>query len=113
MHSTAAPARSVPDVLALLSDDRQAVSRRMRQLLELRGDGVYALAAYHLGWRDERGLPCEAGHGKLLRPALLLLGYELGDRFPKLESYLTPILLVIVLVSVLPVILELRKAARD
>ena len=43
----------------------------------------------------------------------LLLGYGLGDRFPKLENYLTPILLVIVLLSVVPMILELRKARRD
>lgn len=40
----------------------------------------------------------------------LLLGYGLGDRYPKLESYLTPILLVIVLASAIPVLLELRKA---
>jgi len=40
----------------------------------------------------------------------LLLGYGLGDRFPKLENYLTPILLVIVFLSVLPMLLELRKA---
>jgi membrane-associated protein len=43
----------------------------------------------------------------------LLLGYVLGDRFPKLENYLTPILLVIVFLSVIPMILELRKARRD
>jgi membrane-associated protein len=43
----------------------------------------------------------------------LLLGYGLGDRFPKLENYLTPILLVIVFLSVVPMILELRKARRD
>lgn len=49
--------------------------------------------------------------GALLWSALAtLLGYGLGDRFPKLENYLTPILLVIVALSLLPVILELRKA---
>lgn len=42
----------------------------------------------------------------------LLLGYGLGDRFPKLENYLTPILFVIVLISVVPVILELRRARK-
>jgi membrane-associated protein len=42
----------------------------------------------------------------------LLLGYGLGDRFPKLENYLTPILLVIVLVSVIPILFELRRGRR-
>jgi membrane protein DedA with SNARE-associated domain/8-oxo-dGTP pyrophosphatase MutT (NUDIX family) len=42
-----------------------------------------------------------------------LIGYGLGDRFPKLESYLTPILLVIVLLSVIPMLFEIRKARRD
>jgi len=43
----------------------------------------------------------------------LLLGYWLGDRFPKLENYLTPILLGIVLLSVLPVLNELRKSRKE
>jgi membrane-associated protein len=43
----------------------------------------------------------------------LLIGYGLGDRFPKLESYLTPILLVIVVLSVIPILLELRRGRRD
>lgn len=43
----------------------------------------------------------------------MLLGYWLGDRFPKLENYLTPILFAIVALSVLPMLLELRKARRD
>ena len=42
-----------------------------------------------------------------------LLGYVLGDRFPKLENYLTPILFVIVALSVLPMLLELRNARRS
>jgi membrane-associated protein len=43
----------------------------------------------------------------------LLLGYGLGDRFPKLENYLTPILLVIVVLSVIPILLELRRGGKD
>jgi membrane-associated protein len=43
----------------------------------------------------------------------LLLGYGLGDRFPKLENYLTPILFVIVFLSLLPVLLEIRKARKQ
>lgn len=42
----------------------------------------------------------------------LLLGYGLGDRFPDLERYLTPILFVIVFASLLPVLFELRRARR-
>ncbi|HEX5479358.1 MAG TPA: polyprenyl synthetase family protein [Dehalococcoidia bacterium] len=44
----------------------------MRDLLREPHDGVYALVAYHLGWRDEHGAACEATSGKLLRPALVL-----------------------------------------
>jgi membrane-associated protein len=52
--------------------------------------------------------------GALLWSSLaLLLGYGLGDRFPKLENYLTPILLVIVVLSVIPILLELRRGRRD
>lgn len=40
----------------------------------------------------------------------ILLGYGLGKRFPGIERYLTPVLLVIVLVSFMPVLLEVRKA---
>jgi membrane-associated protein len=39
-----------------------------------------------------------------------LLGYALGKRYPKIESYLTPVILVIVFVSLIPVLLELRKS---
>lgn len=42
-----------------------------------------------------------------------LLGYGLGKRFPELESYLTPVVLVIVLLSVLPMIFEYRKAKKN
>ena len=72
MQSTAAPPRSIPDVVTLLAHDRREVAARMRDLLPGPHDGVYALVAYHLGWRDERGAACEGATGKLLRPALLL-----------------------------------------
>lgn len=39
----------------------------------------------------------------------IMLGYGLGKRFPGIERYLTPVLALIVLVSFLPVLLELRK----
>ncbi len=42
----------------------------------------------------------------------ILLGYGLGKRFPQLESYLTPIVVVIVLLSVLPMVFEYRKSKK-
>jgi membrane-associated protein len=41
-----------------------------------------------------------------------LLGYVLGERFPGLENYLTPILLAVVAASLLPLAVELRRARR-
>ncbi len=41
-----------------------------------------------------------------------LLGYVLGKRYPGIEDYLTPVVLVIVLVSVMPIALELLRARR-
>lgn len=40
------------------------------------------------------------------------LGYGLGKRFPSLENYLTPILVVVVAVSLLPVALEVARSRR-
>ena len=40
------------------------------------------------------------------------LGYTLGKRFPKIENYLTPVLLVIVAISLLPVFLEINRHRR-
>jgi membrane-associated protein len=47
--------------------------------------------------------------GMLWATTATLLGWGLGKRFPKLESYLTPIALAIVAVSVIPVLLEIRR----
>jgi membrane-associated protein len=41
-----------------------------------------------------------------------LVGWSLGKRYPKLEEYLTPVAIVIVLLSVLPIAFELRKARK-
>jgi membrane-associated protein len=41
-----------------------------------------------------------------------LLGWGLGKRYPNLESYLTPVILVIVALSVLPIAYEMLKARR-
>ncbi|HET9051971.1 MAG TPA: polyprenyl synthetase family protein [Candidatus Dormibacteraeota bacterium] len=36
------------------------------------GSRVGAMAAYHMGWADAEGRPCEAGSGKMLRASLAL-----------------------------------------
>ena len=41
-----------------------------------------------------------------------LLGYFLGKRFPGIERYLTPVLLLVVAASLLPVLVELLRARR-
>ncbi|HEX2053094.1 MAG TPA: VTT domain-containing protein [Actinomycetota bacterium] len=43
----------------------------------------------------------------------VLLGYGLGKRFPELENYLTPIVIVIVFLSILPMVFEYRKTKRQ
>ena len=44
--------------------------------------------------------------------AATLLGWGLGRRFPRIENYLTPVLLVVVAASVVPVLIEVRRARR-
>jgi len=51
--------------------------------------------------------------GAIWSAGATLLGYGLGRRFPELENYLTPILLVIVLLSVTPILLEIRKSRTE
>lgn len=43
---------------------------------------------------------------------ITLLGYGLGSTVPKAESYLLPIILVIIVVSFIPAVLEWRKSKR-
>ena len=85
MQSTIAPPG---EAYARTAELRARVAARMRALVDARGgDGVYALAAYHLGWRDEDGTPCDAPAGKLLRPALLLLASRAcGDAHDALDA---------------------------
>ena len=39
-----------------------------------------------------------------------LLGWGLGKRFPELETYITPIIILIIFLSLIPVFLEIRKS---
>jgi membrane-associated protein len=43
---------------------------------------------------------------------LTLAGYALGSRIPNVDRYLLPIVAVIVIVSLIPVALELRRGRR-
>jgi geranylgeranyl diphosphate synthase type I len=56
------------------SATRGAVSARLRELLRADRGGVYELAAYHLGWRDESGRAVDGGGGKMLRPLICVTG---------------------------------------
>lgn len=51
--------------------------------------------------------------GLLWASAATLLGWGLGKRYPKLENYLTPAIIVIVGVSLLPVLYEFLKHRRE
>jgi membrane-associated protein len=50
--------------------------------------------------------------GAIWSVAGILLGYGLGRRFPQLERYLTPIVIMIVFLSILPMIFEYRKSKK-
>jgi membrane-associated protein len=42
-----------------------------------------------------------------------LAGYALGSRIPSIDKYLLPIVAVVVIVSLLPIALEIRRARRE
>jgi membrane-associated protein len=51
--------------------------------------------------------------GLLWASLATLLGWGLGKRYPKIENYLTPAIVVIVLVSLLPVLFEVMRHRRE
>jgi geranylgeranyl diphosphate synthase type I len=64
---------SVPDAL---SRARDAVRPAMVAAVERLNPELGRIAAYHLGWCDERGVPSARGGGKGVRPALAVLSAE-------------------------------------
>jgi membrane-associated protein len=48
--------------------------------------------------------------GAIWSLAGILLGYGLGKRFPQLETYITPVIVLIIFLSLIPVFLEVRKS---
>jgi membrane-associated protein len=51
--------------------------------------------------------------GLLWAAGLTFLGYFLGTRIPAITHYITPIILVIIVVSLIPIFWELRKPKAD
>ena len=65
--------RPVREVLAW---SRSTVDPALRAAVDTLPASIQHIAAYHLGWQDERGQPTEANGGKAIRPALVLLTTE-------------------------------------
>ncbi|WP_131741405.1 family 2 encapsulin nanocompartment cargo protein polyprenyl transferase [Actinomadura roseirufa] len=66
-------ARSAAEVLAW---SRELVDPALRDAVDALPDSMRAIAAFHFGWRDERGRPASGNAGKAIRPALTLLAAE-------------------------------------
>lgn len=66
--------RTAAEVLAWT---RRLLDPALRHVAEAMPDATHRIAAFHFGWRDERGRPITgAGGGKAIRPALTLLAAE-------------------------------------
>jgi geranylgeranyl diphosphate synthase, type I len=60
----------------VLAWSRSVVDPAMRTAVAGLPASMRRIAEYHLGWRDENDRPVDAGAGKALRPALVLLSAE-------------------------------------
>ncbi|MUL43578.1 polyprenyl synthetase family protein [Streptomonospora sp. PA3] len=60
----------------VLAGVRDTVDPALRAAVETLPPSPQAIAAYHFGWRDERGDPIGGAGGKLFRPALCLLAAQ-------------------------------------
>ncbi|TYK53608.1 family 2 encapsulin nanocompartment cargo protein polyprenyl transferase [Actinomadura decatromicini] len=63
-------ARPAAEILAW---SRRLLDPALRDAVETMPDAMRGIAAFHFGWRDERGRPAVGGGGKAVRPALTLL----------------------------------------
>ncbi|MFG2248514.1 family 2 encapsulin nanocompartment cargo protein polyprenyl transferase [Spirillospora sp. NPDC048823] len=70
-----APARIRP-AAEVLGWSRRLLQPALRDAVETLPEAARGIAAYHFGWRDERGRPAADGGGKTIRPALTLLAAE-------------------------------------
>lgn len=65
-------AQDVDDPPLFLRRNASLVRDALRRSAPPRGTRVGGMAAYHMGWADASGAPCDAGSGKLLRAGLTL-----------------------------------------
>ncbi|MFA1551046.1 family 2 encapsulin nanocompartment cargo protein polyprenyl transferase [Actinomadura chokoriensis] len=65
--------RSAADILRW---SRRLLDPALRDAVEAMPDAARRIAAFHFGWRDERGRPASGAAGKAIRPALALLAAE-------------------------------------
>ena len=66
---------SLDDVAAgeALDRARERIDPALRAAVRTLPENMRHIAGYHFGWTDEHGQPVDAGRGKALRPALVLL----------------------------------------
>lgn len=71
----------------VLARTRRMVDPALRRAAEAMPDATGRIAAFHFGWRDERGRPATgAGGGKAIRPAFTLLAAEAAGGRPRPPS---------------------------
>jgi geranylgeranyl pyrophosphate synthase len=70
------PDRRPRTAAELLAWTRGLLDPALRHAVESMPDAARRIAAYHFGWRDERGRPAAGPGGKAIRPALTLLAAE-------------------------------------
>src|SRR5437868_3929434 len=66
-------ARSAQEILTW---SRSLVDPALRKAVDAMPNSMRGIAAFHFGWRDERGCPSGGPSGKAVRPALTLLTAE-------------------------------------
>jgi geranylgeranyl diphosphate synthase type I len=85
-------AQFTPALRRLLADTAARAAAGSDAILQPELATFYGQMEYHLGWREADFTPVEAHPGKLLRPALVLLGCELavgtsgGDRAARADA---------------------------
>jgi geranylgeranyl diphosphate synthase, type I len=60
----------------ILAWGRGIVGPALREAVDRLPASMRRIAGYHFGWWDEDGRPADGGHGKAIRPALVLLAAE-------------------------------------
>jgi membrane-associated protein len=99
---------------------------RAHDYLETRGARMIVLARFVPAVRTFTPIVAGAGEmryrlfipfnvlgGVLWACGVTLAGYALGSSVKNIDTYLVPIILVVIVVSLIPVILEIRKTRRD